>query len=146
MAVLLAGTADAVHTARLIIGERFDYRCAFSLEEARARLRPMPELVVCHMRFDDAGMIDFLKGLRDDEAGSRLPVVCFHAHGWDVSGSARAAIQAVLQGLDNACFVDLYCIARARGVSAATAALREAVGSALSPRAAAAPGREAALM
>ena len=45
MAVLVAGTADAVHTARLMLGERFDYRCAFSLEQARASLRPAPELI-----------------------------------------------------------------------------------------------------
>jgi CheY-like chemotaxis protein len=144
MAVLVAGTADAVHTARLIIGEAFDYRLALSLEQARAGLRPAPQLIVCSMRFDDARMLDFLKALREEPEGSRLPVVCFHAHGWDVSASARAALQAVLQTLDNASFVDLYAIARACGVAAATTALREAVASALGRRAAE-PVREAAL-
>ena len=136
MAVLVAGTADAVHTARLIIGEAFHYRPAFSLGQARAALRPAPELVVCSMRFEEAGMLDFLKALREEPEGARLPVVCFHAHGWDLSASAHAALQGVLQTLDNASFVDLYAIARARGVAAATTALREAVASALGRRAA----------
>ena len=145
MAVLVAGTADAVHTARLIIGEAFDYRPAFSLAQARASLRPAPQLVVCSMRFDDAQMIDFLHGLREDEQCARLPVVCFHAHGWEVSACAQAAVHAVLQTLENASFVDLYAIARLHGVAAAATALREAVASA---RAGAAQplGREPALM
>jgi hypothetical protein len=145
MAVLVAGTADAVHTARLIIGEGFAYRPAFSLAQARAFLRPAPQLVVCSMRFDDAQMIDFLQGLREDEECAQLPVVCFHGHGWEVSACAHGALQAVLQKLDNASFVDLYAIARARGVAAAATALRQAVASALG-RSAEPPGREPALM
>jgi hypothetical protein len=130
MAVLVAGTLDAVSTARLIIGEQFDYRCAFSLEDAQAQLRPSLELVLCNMRFDDARMIDFLQALRAAPQCACLPVVCFHAHGWEVSRSAQQAIEAVLQTLDNARFVDLYAISRSRGVAAAAAALREAVLSA----------------
>src|SRR5689334_5030952 len=107
MAVLVAGTADAVHTARLMLGERFDYRCAFSLEQARASLRPAPELIVCNMRFDDARMLDFLEALRDDDECSRLPVVCFHAHGWELCASAEETLQAMLRSFGNARFVDL---------------------------------------
>ena len=130
MAVLVAGTAEAVHTARLIMGEGFDYRPAFSLEQARAFLRPAPRLIVCSMRFDDARMIDFLQGLREDEQCSGLPVVCFHAHGREVSPSAHQAMQETLESFGNARFVDLFGIARSRGVPAATAALRQAVASA----------------
>jgi hypothetical protein len=133
MAILVAGTADAVHTARVILGEGFDYRCACSLEEARAQLGPDLELVLCNLRFDDGRMIDFLAALRDEG----LPVVCFHAQAWEVSRSAREAVAQTLQALDNACFVDLYAIARARGVAAAAAALRHVVGSAISGEAAA---------
>jgi len=133
MAILVAGTADAVHTARVILGEGFDYRCACSLEEARAQLGPNLELVLCNLRFDDGRMIDFLAAL----LCARLPVVCFHAHAWEVSRSAREAVAQTLQALDNACFVDLYAIARARGVAAAAAALRHVVGSAISGEAAA---------
>ena len=143
MAILVAGTADAVHTARLILGDGFHYRAAFSLEQACASLRPAPQLVVCSMRFDDARMIDFLRTLREEHA--RPPVVCFHAHGWQVSASAHAALQAVLLTLENAAFVDLYAIARARGVAAAAGALREAVASALGTRAAE-PSREPAFV
>ena len=139
MAILVAGTADAVHTARVILGEGFDYRCASSLGEARAQLGPDLELVLCNMRFDDARMIDFLKTLRDEGRWARLPVVCFHAHAWEVSRSAHEALAQTLRTLDNACFVDLYAITRARGVTAAAAALRDAVGSALSSEAAAEP-------
>jgi CheY-like chemotaxis protein len=130
MAVLVAGTAEAVHTARLIMGEGFDYRPAFSLEQARASLRPAPELIVCSMRFDDARMIEFLQGLREDEQCAQLPVVCFHAHGWEVSPSAHEAMQEMLESFGNARFVDLFGIARSRGVPAAAAALRQAVTSA----------------
>jgi hypothetical protein len=137
MAILVAGTADAVHTARVILGEGFDYRCACSLEEARAQLGPDLELVLCNLRFDDGRMIDFLAALRDEGHCTRLPVVCFHAHAWEVSRSAREAVAQTLQALDNACFVDLYAIARARGVAAAAAALRHVVGSAISGEAAA---------
>jgi hypothetical protein len=137
MAILVAGTADAVHTARVILGEGFDYRCACSLEEARTQLGPDVELVLCNLRFDDARMIDFLAALRDEGHGARLPVVCFHAHAWEVSRSAREAVAQALQALDDACFVDLYAIARARGVAAAAAALRDAVGAAISGEAAA---------
>jgi hypothetical protein len=78
-------------------------------------------------------MIDFLAALRDEG----LPVVCSHAQAWEVSRSAREAVAQTLQALDNACFVDLYAIARARGVAAAAAALRHVVGSAISGEAAA---------
>jgi hypothetical protein len=54
-------------------------------------------------------------------------VVCFHAHGWEMSRSALEALEAVLRRFDNACFVDLYAITRLRDVSAAAAALRDAV-------------------
>ena len=131
MAVLVAGTADAVHTARLIIGQEFEYRCAYSLEEARAELSPNLELIVCNMRLGDARAIDFLKGLREDAQFApqyiHLPLVCFHAHGRDISPSAHEALEAALHGFGNAHFVDLFAIARSSGVSAAAAALREAV-------------------
>lgn len=130
MAVLVAGTVDAVRTARLIIGEGFEYRCAFSLEDARTMLDRGLELILCNMRFDDARMIDFLKLLREEGEYSHLPVVCFHAHGWELSRSAHEAIDAVLQTFDHARFVDLYAITRSRGVSEAAAALRHAVCSA----------------
>ena len=130
MAVLVAGTVDAVRTARLIIGEGFDYRCAFSLEDAQTKLDPGLELIVCNMRFDDARMIDFLKLLREDGGCAHLPVICFHAHGWEVSRSAHEALEAVLRTFDNARFVDLYAITRSRGVAQAAAALRHAVCSA----------------
>jgi hypothetical protein len=129
--ILVAGTVDAVQTARLIIGEDFDYRCAFSLEQAQAELHPGLRAVLCNMRFEDARMLDFLEALRGDERGASLPLVCFHAHGWEVSSSAQEAMQTLLDGFPNARFVDLYAIARSDGVSAAAAALREAVSSAV---------------
>jgi CheY-like chemotaxis protein len=131
MAVLVAGTADAVYTARLIIGEEFEYRCAYSLEEARAELSPDLELIVCNLRLGDARAIEFLKGLREDARCAHLPVICFHAHGREISESAQRAMEAALQRFGNARFVDLFAITRSRGVSAAGAALREAVFSAL---------------
>lgn len=131
MTVLVAGTADAVHTARLIIGENFEYRCAYSLEEARAELSPNLELIVCNMRLGDARATDFLRGLRDDAQLARLPLVCFHAHGREISHSAHEAIEAALHGFGNAHFVDLFAIARSSGVPAAAGALREAVFAAL---------------
>ena len=127
MAVLVAGTVDAVRTARLIIGEGFDCRCAFSVEEAQAQLGPDVQLILCNMRFDDAPMVDFLNVLREEPEYSQLRVVCFHAHGWQVSRSAHQALEAVLRTFDNARFVDLYAITRSRGVTAAAVALRDAV-------------------
>ena len=127
MAVLVAGTADAVHTARQIIGEAFEYRCAYSLEEARAELGPNLELIVCNLRLGDARAIDFLKRLQEDEQFARLPLVCFDAHGREMSQSVHRAMETALQRFGNARFVDLVAIARSRGVAAAAAALREAV-------------------
>ncbi|HEX7052498.1 MAG TPA: hypothetical protein VF211_01025 [Burkholderiales bacterium] len=123
--ILLAGTVDAVRTARLIIGEGFDYRCATSLDEARTQLCPDLAAVVCSLRLDDAPVVELLEQLGPD-----VPVVCFHAHGRELSGSARESVREALQALGNARFVDLYAIARSRGVPAAAAALREAVSSA----------------
>lgn len=144
--ILVVGTVDAVQTARLIIGDSFDYRCAFSLEQARTGLDPDVALVVCSMRFDDAGMIDFLELVHADEHGARLPVVCFHPYSREVSRSAREALAAVLESFAYARFVDLYATARAHGVSAAAAELREAAFAALGSEIAASPDGEAACM
>jgi hypothetical protein len=127
--ILVVGTLDAVQTARAILGDGFEYRCAFSLDEARAELHPGVALVLCHMRFDGDRMVDFLEVLRDDEHCGRLPVVCFHAHSSNIGSGAYEAMQAVLKGFDEAKVVDLHSIARSSGVPAAVAALRQAVAS-----------------
>jgi hypothetical protein len=129
--ILVVGTVDAVQTARLIIGDAFEYRSAFSLGEAQAGLDSEVALVVCSMRFDDARMIDFLERVRANAQGAQLPVVCFHPYSREVSRSAHAAMAAELQRYASARFVDLYATARAHGVSAAAAELREAALAAL---------------
>ncbi|HYX63241.1 MAG TPA: hypothetical protein VE935_03365 [Burkholderiales bacterium] len=127
----MAGTVDAVHTACSILGDGFDYRRAFSAHEALAVLDSPVDLIVCSMRFDDGSMVEFLHALQKDQQRSPVPVVCFHAHGWEVSRGACAQVQAALRGLGDGQVVDLYTLARERGVSAAVAELREAICSRL---------------
>ena len=129
--ILVAGTVDAVHAACAIVGDGFDYRRAFSAHEALAVLDSPLDLIVCSMRFDDGSMVEFLRTLEKAQQRSPVRVVCFHAHGWEVSRGACAQVQAALRGLGDGQVVDLYALAQERGVSAAVAELREAVGSRL---------------
>jgi len=124
--ILVAGARDAVQTARLILGEGFDYRFAFSLEEAQAELGPGVELILCHAR-----MLELLDAVRADAQCGQKPLVCFHAHGWEMGADAYQRTQLALETFANARFVDLYAIARSSGIPAAGAALRHAVRSAM---------------
>ena len=129
--ILVVGTVDSVHTACAILGDGFDYRRAFSAQQALAVLDSPVDLILCSMRFDDGSTVEFLRALEEAPRGCRVPVVCFHAHGWEASRGAYARLRAVLQNFDDAQVVDLYARARDGGVPAAVAELREAVCSRL---------------
>lgn len=129
--ILVAGTVDSVHTACAILGDAFEYRSAFSMEEALAVLDSSIELIVCNMRFEDGTLVDFLRALREQPRFCRLPLVCLQAYSYEVSSGAYERLEAALRRFENARLVDLYAVARARGVSAAAAELREVVCSRL---------------
>jgi hypothetical protein len=82
--------------------------------------------VLCNVRFDDSRMFDFL-GALNAMARSGPPVICCRVARGPMSAGARRGIELALEALGVVAFLDMYELESRDGLSAAHAALREAV-------------------
>jgi hypothetical protein len=125
--VLVAGTQDAVDTARAVLGGEFELAAAYSVAEALKEVEGGVELVLCNVRFDDSRMFDFLGVLNALPRAKRLPVVCCRVARSPVSAGARRGIELALEALGVLAFLDMYELEARDGPEAAQAALRATV-------------------
>ena len=125
--VLVAGTQDAVDTARAALGGELELAAAYSVAEALKEVEGGVELVLCNVRFDDSRMFDFLGALNAMPRDKRLPVVCCRVARSPVSAGARRGIELALEALGVLAFVDLYEVETRDGPDAAQAVLRATV-------------------
>jgi len=124
--VLVAGTQDAVDTARAVLGGEFELAAAYSVAEALKEVEGGVELVLCNVRFDDSRMFDFL-GALDEGEFRRVPVVCFRMEGGSLPPAMERSVELALRELGIAAFVDLPALSRVLGAEAAVQALRARV-------------------
>ena len=125
--VLVAGTQDAVATARAALGGELELAAAYSVAEALKEVEGGVELVLCNVRFDDSRMFDFLGALNAMPRDKRLPVVCCRVARSPVSAGARRGIELALEALGVLAFVDLHEVETRDGPDAAQAVLRATV-------------------
>ena len=125
--VLVAGTQDAVDTARAVLGGEFELTAAYSVTQALKEVEGGVELVLCNVRFDDSRMFDFLGALNAMPRARRLPVVCCRVARSPVSAGARRGIELALEALGVLAFLDMHEVEARDGPEAARAALRAAV-------------------
>lgn len=131
--VLCAGTQESIDRVRWLLGDEIELIPAYSVAEALSALESGADLVLCHERFDDSRMFDFLGALYARPAGARVPVVCCRLFHGPLSPSARRGIALALEALGVAAFVDLYELEMQYGAAAAERALRDIVISHLKP-------------
>ena len=126
--VLLACTTESAGTLRRAL-ERLDAEisCAFSKEEAMARVDGGVDLVVCSLRFDESRMLDFMAQLARERP--RLPLVCCHVTDSDLPGPSLDAAFTAAGYLGAVAVVNLPDLARRQGADLAESSLREAVAS-----------------
>lgn len=125
--VLVAGTQDAVDTARAALGGELELAAAYSVAEALKEVEGGVELVLCNVRFDDSRMFDFLGALNAMPRARRLPVVCCRVARSPVSAGARRGIELALEALGVLAFLDMHEVETRDGPEAAQAALRATV-------------------
>jgi hypothetical protein len=125
--VLVAGTQDAVDTARAVLGGEFELTAAYSVTQALKEVEGGVELVLCNVRFDDSRMFDFLGALNAMPRPRRLPVVCCRVARSPVSAGARRGIELALEALGVLAFLDMHEVETREGPEAARAALRATV-------------------
>ena len=125
--VLVAGTQDAVDTARAALGGELELAAAYSVTEALKEVEGGVELVLCNVRFDDSRMFDFLGALNAMPHTRRLPVVCCRVARTPVSAGARRGIELALEALGVLAFLDMHEVETRDGLEAAQAALRATV-------------------
>lgn len=125
--VLVAGTQEAVDTARAALGEEFELAAAYSVAEALKAVAGGVELVLCNVRFDDSRMFDFLGALNAMPSARRIPVICCRVERGPISAGARRGIELALEALGVLAFLDMHELESRDGPEAARAALREAV-------------------
>ena len=125
--VLVAGTQDAVDTARAALGGELELAAAYSVAEALKEVEGGVELVLCNVRFDDSRMFDFLGALNAMPRAKRLPVVCCRVARSPVSAGARRGIELALEALGVLAFLDMHEVETRDGLEAARAALRATV-------------------
>ena len=124
--VLVAGTQDVIDAARAALGGELELATAYSVSEALRQVEGGVELVLCNVRFDDSRMFDFL-GALNAMARSGPPVICCRVARGPMSAGARRGIELALEALGVVAFLDMYELESRDGLSAAHAALREAV-------------------
>lgn len=125
--VLVAGTAEAIATAKYTLGPDFAYLPAYSVDHAISLLSEDIDAIVCNVDFDDSRMFDFIHAARQSSAARLIPIICFRHHARPLSRATRDAIELALSMVAQTCFVDLYSITEKAGLSHALMALRGAV-------------------
>ena len=123
--MLLATTPEGEPVVRDILAPlRADLLCAFTHEEAIARIREGVDVVLCTLRFDDSRMLDLLA-----EVGAsphHPPLVCCRLLDSDLpEASLRAAF--TVAGHLGAAVLNFPELVRREGFVRAGAALRESV-------------------
>lgn len=127
--VLVAGTQQAVERVRGLFGDEIELVAAYSVAEALSAFGRGIDLVLCHERFDDSRMFDFLGALPALPAARQVPVACCRLFHTPLSASASRGIALALEALGVAAFVDLYELEKQHGATAGEQALREIVTS-----------------
>jgi len=130
--ILLAGTLDAIATAKSVLGPDFSYRTAMSVHEATSQLRSDIDLVLCNVAFDESRMFEFIQVVRSSLADGIVPILCFRHHERALSKSTHDAIELAVRTFERVAFIDLYSLSRAQGAAYAQSALRQAVLSEIS--------------
>lgn len=128
--VLLACTEENADTlGRALACLDAEITCAFSREEAMARVDSGVDLVVCSLRFDESRMLDFVAELA--RRRPHLPLVCCHVIESDLSEPSLGAAFTAAGHLGAVAVVDLPGLARREGPDLAARRLRDAVASGL---------------
>ena len=125
--VLVAGTAEAIATAKYALGPDFASLPASSVDHAISLLSEDIDAIVCNVDFDDSRMFDFIHAARQSFAARLIPIICFRHQARPLSRTTRDAIELALSMVAQTCFVDLYSITEKAGLSHALMALRAAV-------------------
>jgi hypothetical protein len=132
--VLVAGTRQGIASVREVLEHDAELPGALSVSEALAEVERGVQLSICHTRFDDSRMFDFLGALAGRPAAAGVPVICCRVLHRPLSEGARRAIALALEALGVVEFVDMQAIEEKQGAEAAREALRRAALSRLVPR------------
>ena len=133
--ILIAGTQDAIETAKYTLGHGFEYRLAHTVEEAISLLSPNIDLILCNVAFDDSRMFDLIRAARSLPAPHAIPIICFRHQQRALSKATHHAIEVALSLFPQTFFLDLYELTQQGGVSQALTTFREATLAHLSAKA-----------
>ena len=125
--VLIAGTSDAIETAKQALGPAFSYRVAHSLEDAISQLSPDLDVILCNVAFDSSRMFDFIRAARSLRSPKIVPIICFRHPRRALSEATHHGLELSLQEFERTSFVDLYALSKQGTVGGALSALRQAV-------------------
>ena len=129
--ILIAGTPEAIETARYALGGNFSYHLARTVDQAISLVSPDIDLILCNVSFDESRMLEFIRLAREAPASRHIPIVCFRQHRRAFKRSTYDAIEVVLGTYERTSFVDLYDVSQRGGLSNALLAFRAAVMKAL---------------
>ena len=123
--VLLACTRDSAHSLRrALVGVDADITCAYSKEEALARVE-CADVVVCSLRFDESRMLDFVAQVARERPS--LPFLCCQVTDSDLREPSLDAAFTAADHLGAVAVLNLFQLARREGTRRAEQALRDAV-------------------
>jgi response regulator RpfG family c-di-GMP phosphodiesterase len=123
--VLIAGTSEAVDIATRALGTQYNYRRAYSVEQALSLVDAVVDCIVCNVAFDESHMFDFLTAVRARKDMTAKPFLCFRIGPF--SKTAHAAMDMAMETFGNAVFVDFYETSKQAGIPKAFDALKQAV-------------------
>lgn len=123
---MIAGTPEAIETARYALGHGFEYRLAYTVEEAMSLLSPDIDLILCNVAFDDSRMFDFIREARSLPAPRAIPLICFRHQKRALTKAMHDAIETALSLFPETFFLDLYELNQQGGLLQALTTFREA--------------------
>lgn len=123
--VLLAGTHEAIVTAKSALGPLFAYRTAANVHDAMSQLLPDIDVIVCNVAFDESRMFDFIQAARSSQWERIIPIICLRQR--VLTKPTHDAIELSLHAFERVSFIDLYALNQERGAAYALSALRQAV-------------------
>ncbi len=127
--ILVAGTPEAVVTAKYALGTAFNYVPAYTIDQAASFLCAPVDVIVCNVAFDSSRMFDFIRAARQGPKSRTIPIVCFRQR--PLSRTTHEAIENALGAFGLTTFVGLFALTAQAGVTHALLAFRAAVLAAL---------------
>jgi len=107
--IVIADTPEGVAAFRRALTSTLPLAAAFSVDEARALLRPPPALVVCGCHFDEGRMYDLLRTMKATPALSGVPFMAVRCVESDMAldDALYESVKIAVRALGGNAFVDL---------------------------------------